>query len=308
MRSTLVSKEILLYNYVQPEFQAMLYPLYLMQLLCFSTKYNLLDNFITPKSYPSIIISLLGAIFFSLLHIYKVVIYTNIDAFFYFFTYFDAVFYCFGFFLNFINLITQSSMYVGIILLIINTHKLFPDNNFTKNAMIFNWCHFLPIVFIMILTGNMVWIFKLYFSDVMCTLSLITFDADILHAVSIITLINKQLHLWIFEVENFLDDESYRPSRTCLLEKYFDIMETFRYFKEVFQVTVRTFFIFFPNIQWYNITRSAHISNIEDALFARSFVSLIVSEFNDFNLPLFKIIIHMFDNLKEVNIVHVQTL
>lgn len=245
--------EILLRNYLDRKFQIMLAPLNFMQHICFNSKCHICDNFITPKTLTSNIVSFIGSAFFVVLLLLKMfTMYRSgdmqLNSFLTFLTYFDVHFYAFGVFLNLFITVTQSDNFVAMILKMKDVHEVLNDEKQFRIIIIRNWLLlFILTIFYAIINIILYNNFHLsdfyegYYVNIIGVNILWSFDANILYAKGIILFIRYELELWIKEVQKYANDVNFDRDeniRLNVLQSYFDLLQAYELFKKVFQLMV----------------------------------------------------------------------
>lgn len=243
--------EMLLRNYLEKDLQEVLVPLNLMQHFCFSSRCVIQDNFITPKNMKSIIISIIGTVAFGIIFMFKLVpLYMTSDhslnIFFLRISQFDVLFYISGLILNIVLTIYQSPNIVAMILKICDVHYVLNDEKELKKVKIMNWVMFgllvytygTDLIYYLMRRMNAVYI--------MCVMILWSFDANLLYARGVVALIGHKLDLWTREIKKYAEmdsnDNDESKDRLKVINSYFDIVDAFNLFKNVFQVMVSILF------------------------------------------------------------------
>lgn len=246
--------EILLRNYLGSDFQSTLAPLNLMQHICLYSRCGIHDNFITPKSMKSNILSFIGTVVYVLIIILKVFTIdsyqdTRFTNFMIFLTSFDIYFYSFGLFLNFGCIVFQSTNFVSLILKIKEVHEVLNNEEQFKKIKNRNWIAvwFLAIFFFIM---NIV-LYKTLVDDIKHLRNIISvlglnilwcFDANIVYAKRALLIIRHKLEIWIKVIQEYTDENlsNNRDEETSLrvLYSYFNLLEAFQLFKKIFNFTV----------------------------------------------------------------------
>lgn len=247
--------EVLLRNYLGKDLQSVLLPLNVMQHICFFSRCTIQDNFITPKNIKSIIISLIGTVVFGIIFMFKLVPLSlssddNINNFFLRISQFDVVFYTSGLVVNLFVTIYQSSNFVAMILKISAIHYILSDKEKLRKLKIMNWIMFGMLAYtygtdvIYFLTQNMNVV------NILCVVILWCFDVNLLYAIGIVSLLRNKLDLWTREINKYTETDLGNGdvegiTRLKVINSYFDILDAFNIYKDVFQGMVSTLFILF---------------------------------------------------------------
>lgn len=253
------SNEYLLNNCLDKDFQDMLYPLSLMQLVVIMQRYRILHGFVTPNGVRAQVMSMLGTLFLILLR--------SIDIFSYYYsdTAHEKLIFQFAlvqmmiiiqYFTVFVVHMKNTIVFVDLILKMNEVSKLMSSiqlKSFKKR----NWMSVLiPFIFhlVTIFTG-----FLLNSNGILIAfntfLSALYFDANILFAIRTITFLTHSLKLWKLELNGFKltcsemnhthlrnNLAGVREQSKKLFQIYLDIQEGFNICGSVFRMPV--------SIQW----------------------------------------------------------
>lgn len=252
-------------NFIDEEFQAILFPIGSIQKLCLLSKFSIRNNLIYPNSlfynlvcFILIILQVLLYVFrFFLPFYYKL---KDISRFFEIIMILCTLMHIFGiilfFIVNVINNINKNNIIV--IKYLENAHKIIKtfifENNNMRNFKIVNWVYVIFIYFSCCLVS-----FANFLSmddttwdeNMICYLiSLIYFDVTVVYWIRLIKLMRKNLKLWILEVRFYskccilFDKDGIETSKNVIwgrfLEAYQGLITAFSFFKKIFQIPVRS--------------------------------------------------------------------
>lgn len=241
--------EVVADNFVDKDVQSMLLPLNLMQQLYFCPKYRIKDNFISPNNFRSCLVSLCATIIFLSVIFYRFYsrIFSKSLKDFYkidddIITYFDFIITLTGFLINFFAVIFQTDQNVAFVLKILYIHRFFNNRTAFKHFIVGNWLsviliHVAGIIFIISINLGL----KLPRYNLFCGLILISFDANIVYAIRIITLLKNKVDLWNIQTLSFQNLKNSVSEDYCtkLYQGYIYILDCYDIYKVTFQKMVR---------------------------------------------------------------------
>lgn len=248
--------EILLNNYLDINFQAMMRPLNLMQYIFFLPKYTIRDNFITPVGFlekGALIFGLLFYTIFFIIHTYNTAVLKSdleLQSQLLYTMYFNLFTYLIGFITNFTSQYFLSKLNVQIILLLQNINRIkFNNGDKMKQCTRQNWIYFYGF-FTFIIAYRLYIVVSFSTEIILETIAIIaimSFDMNIIHASQIQLFIQKEIDMWCFEME--YDARTYSMGGLHVDKKYYyrkmvkiyvDILKAYDIYKKVYQALVST--------------------------------------------------------------------
>ncbi|PZC79308.1 hypothetical protein B5X24_HaOG201005 [Helicoverpa armigera] len=240
-------------NKLSKEVQQIFQPLYLMQMLVLNPRYQLSNNFIHPNMWLNkfILLTSLGLyVSFSLYRIFDIYLYFDLTMFLLgnylqFASYFNLVFYCVGFIINFTNLFIHSKRYVAFVLIFQRIHTCIGNKASFKSAVnisriyvsIFFGAYFLMSCFVITIFKQTSWVI------VFNTAIMLTIDANMIYAITLIHLLTNEVKLWNSHISMFSKKGSDEDQHKIMFETYLHIAKSHRICRTVFQYMVRYFII-----------------------------------------------------------------
>lgn len=238
--------EILLNNMVSDEIQSMLRPLNLMQKIIFLPQYSIRDNFITPNNSISNSYTICVTISFIIITFYRIylmyimhTISKNSSYLRLFVFIFDLFFYALGFIIHAFVCISQTKINTDFVLTIQEVHNSLYNTKYDyKKFMYMNWVYvFLLFMFYISSSLYTFLIFKeVSIMQVVAFFFLICFDAYMVCAIRLMTLLKDELDRWNKEVLN----SSSKDDDTCkmLFQCYANILECYDRYRHSYRIVV----------------------------------------------------------------------
>ncbi|PZC77045.1 hypothetical protein B5X24_HaOG200694 [Helicoverpa armigera] len=230
-------------NTVNKNVQSMLLPLNLMQYLKFCPKYCIKNNFITPNSNVSKLISAiatLALILFLELCYYKLVFHDHYDKekhYYLLASYtFDSIYFSFGLITNCLDGIMCSKNNIQFVLIVQRIHTFLNIKRNFNHFTAYNW---LTVISYISLYFTLITIYCIHLNLASSTIfyyMFIIFYFNLIYAIRIIKLLENQVVLWIqglncTQLENTYDKNCYKN----LFQAYVDILQCYDIFKSCFQ-------------------------------------------------------------------------
>ena len=234
---------------VDKDVQSMFLPFNLMEYITFCPKYTIKDNFITPNSLKSYLISMIGTFIMILVFIYRTYM-----IFFYYDCYgrnftlnyiacFDCIFYCFGFIMNFVHGIILTRKSIKFVFTFQKVHRFLNNDTSVSQFIIWNWISIIGYTFghtvffitFCVFTGEP---YYLILSLVICVL----LDLNMIYATRGITLLKNKVVLWnvkAMQTQEMKDTNSKNYSKE-MFQAYVDILKCYNIHKFCFQRIVST--------------------------------------------------------------------
>ena len=223
----------------------MFLPLNFMKIIVLNPKYRIRNNAITPNDILYKFLLLCGTVFCIFLYVYRIIhnFDDNARAYTFLFiqdiaVYADFFFHFTGFIMNFFIVLIYSKNFVQMILIIQNVHRFVNNKVHTKSFIRNNWI--VVTVYFITFISYFSYHYVLYPEIplyVLCTLLvLITFDSDIIYAISLLRFVNDKIEQW-----NQLVLFDHQAETTCFkksFEVYLEILKTFDIYKNITQFTV----------------------------------------------------------------------
>ena len=242
-----VEEEGFLDNTVDKNMQAMLLPLTLTQTVVLSPKFRIKNNVLTPNNGFYKLLLFCGTVLPVSLYCYRMsdlshdkVVEWRIISMQKIAVYWDAIFDCTGFIFNFFIHLVLSKKNVSLVLTIQKIHRVLNgDDNFQKFTRN-NWISMIVVisVFILFFIYNRVLHANLPLYVFITASSPIVFDIDLILAIRYIKLLEVHVVLWNHQILNQCFDHQNETCRKRLFEVYFQILESYNIYKQIFQVMV----------------------------------------------------------------------
>lgn len=225
--------------------QIMLLPLNLMQNLMFCPKYLIRNNYISPNNFLFTVISVLGLFSFIAIHIYlcyltycDILIYS--DLIWLVICLFEMIFYSVGFTINTAASIVKSNDNVDFVIIMQEVVFMFKYNS--KKYTIRNWMSviFISVYYVVcnkycfVLFGHK----DSYFGGFTLLLS---FDINIIYAISAVNLLQGNLIIWNKAIINSIGDRDRHVYRK-LFHAYDQILKCYNICKRTFSILVSIYF------------------------------------------------------------------
>lgn len=231
---------------VDKDVQWMFRPLNLMQYLMFCPKYRIKNDWITPNSMISNLISMLVTKLFLFMLLYSYIAVDRasfgLPAFIKFSTFNDLLLYGCGFFMNFVIGVIQTRKNIHFVLTFQKVHRFLNDGTNVNHFVIGNWISGIMTLgyYVIILTICFVKLGAPFSCIYVCYL-LVFFDFNMVYATRIVKLLENQVCLWSDQVLNSraLEDTQRNCSKK-VFQTYVDILECYNTYKACFQQFVST--------------------------------------------------------------------
>lgn len=239
--------EVLLNNFLDKDMQSMLLPLNLMQIFQFCPKYCIRDNFITPNSHFSQLLSVFGTLLYISVLVYEIYnMYNKPNKFLstttpFISTNVNFVSNCLGFLLNLVLTISKTNENVLLILKIQEIYRFLNNKSSFKLFIISNWLavmvflvwHICSTFFFCVMLDIPVHV-------ILSSVILFSLDSHIVYAVRLIQFLKYQADLWNmralqYERINHRDRQYYCEK---LFLTYGNILDCYDIYKILYQQMV----------------------------------------------------------------------
>lgn len=224
---------------VDKNIQSTLWPLNLMQTICFYPKYRIKNNIIYPNSRLSNITSVCGSFLYIslfLLHIYENYCNDHLRkylSFMYFAAYYETSFFTTGFILNCLLTIVQTHKNIDFTLTIQRIHRFLNNQKSFKSFTVVNW-----LIISWLLACHILITYCFYWSiSSLFGFALICFDMNIIYATRCITFLKDMLDLWNEEVLRLqlMRDMDMKDYCKVMFHTYTDILSGYDTFKKTYK-------------------------------------------------------------------------
>lgn len=257
--------KVLLNNRLDKKFQRIFQPVHFLQGISLCPKYNILDNYITPKGLISNGFTIFGTFVFLGICVFRLCsnfLAGNIHwhmSILYVSQLFDTFFVVFGYIVNSIIIMSRSESNVFFILKIHKVYKFLKVNYSFKSNIMDYWCYVIAIYlyfFLVHIHYYFVSQFPFVVQDMIFDVLVINFDVNLIQAICAIKLIRKYVEIWTDKVikceddENAANDEEYARN---VFETYMDIIDACKIFKYTFQEMVTAIFLGAYNRYYFSL-------------------------------------------------------
>ncbi|KAF9800096.1 hypothetical protein SFRURICE_016973 [Spodoptera frugiperda] len=151
-------------------------------------------------------------------------------------------FLCFGYTISLIGELSNRQNNCSIIILFHKIHRSIKFSKEIQTLVVWIWFHtfttvfygFIVVVILHIIYTDMLLI------GVICDSAYMTFDLNLVYAISILMLLNKYMDEWVKSVLMFNEEQEDGDNMDCqhLLETYLDIMKAYNLYKKIFRILV----------------------------------------------------------------------
>lgn len=249
-----INSEILLNNYLDKQFQAMMLPLNICYYIYLSPKYLILDNFITPNNSVMNLMNILSCLSMSMVYAYRIVTWSfggiELNSSISFAMMIDWCFFSIGFVINSISNIANSEKNVRMLVKLHTIYSIKRDKNLIKWNTRLNWIYFIGVVtFYVTIIIYSLYVYGLSLAlEIIHTFILMYFDLNVVYDIRLITIIRHELESWVSAVNsdhgNYLDSSTNEESRSAdsnwikMFDVYTHILEAYKIYTEVVQSVV----------------------------------------------------------------------
>lgn len=231
-------------QYVTTDMQAMFWPLNLMQNILFCPKYGIKNNYISPNTFQSNLISVLAAIVFIVTYCCRCCfLFLNEERAFasgvnvVFLCVFEVSFYTVGFLINAIASVTQTNDHIHFIIIIQKVVILF-KHDLKKNTI----CNWISVVIFLVFSITYITCGYLLYEGTHKSLFwsiilLLSFDINMIYAISLLNFLQENINIWNNAVLSSGDNRDQHMCRK-LFQAYVRILECYNICNRTFGILV----------------------------------------------------------------------
>lgn len=239
------------HNFVDKDFQSMLYPIDFMQTVYFCPKYRIKEDRILPTNVTLHLFALSGLTMFVCLYMYRTYAMHYIidqETTLYLFSYYDIFSFSLGLVLNYIIHVVRTRRNILFILNLQEVHRNVNDEKSFKRFAVENWAAFICYISLYISVNIFVTIYlQIPVMEFICGFIIMCFDMNIILASRFIKLLCDKIVLWNGQLKNLKWSDNDSENRCdVIFQDYVNILDCYDMFKSTYHllVSMSPFFIY----------------------------------------------------------------